>query len=273
MVCRLSLLSDVFSRKIITTQFKGITKIRGEAFYNCTLLKEIDLPNSIETIGDYAFYGCTSLKEIKFPNSIVSISNNAFQNCTSLRTIYTEDMNPYIKIDQYAFIDIKDNLDIVASQPDNSMICIAQNRVLFHNKIVDPAAEFVIPETVINLTGGSCCKYGSISLTSVVIPDTVEMVGDDVFYDHSSLAKITVGSSVRYMSTDLCPGKQTTTLVFRQPAGMYVELPKAGDGSGLAYDKSSHSITIYTDNECIKNYDWSADNVTATFYPLSQAPV
>lgn len=36
----------------------------------------------------------------------------------------------------------------------------------------------------------------------------------------------------------------------------------------FAYYKSAKSITVYTDNETIKNYDWASDNVTATIYHL-----
>ena len=40
----------------------------------------------------------------------------------------------------------------------------------------------------------------------------------------------------------------------------------------MAYNKDSRALTIYTDNEYIKNYNWAADNATVTIYPLSQAP-
>ena len=255
----MSLLSDVLSKKVTkirVSQLSGVEKIAGSAFYNFTALSEVCLPSTLKEIESNSFYGCSALRKLSIDN-----------------------ISPYIKISSGAFGSIggdgyiKPNIDIIASQPDETMICISNNRVLFHNKITDPTAGFVIPGTVINLTGGSCSKYGDISLTNVTIPDTVEVVGDDVFDGHNSLATITIGSSVRFIDAHLCPGTQTTTLIFRQPAGMYVELPTPGDGTGLAYNKNSHSITIYTDNECIKNYDWATDNVTVTFYSLSEAPV
>ena len=63
-------------------------------------------------------------------------------------------------------------------------------------------------------------------------------------------------------------GSSPEVFVFSQPSGMSVELPTSGSSTGLAYFKSAREITIYTDNEDIKNYDWSGDNVTATFYHL-----
>lgn len=245
----MSLITEVMSRSIASwpeKELAGITKIREYAFYGCTALRSVSLPDTITEIGMDAFHGCTALTDVQFGN------------------IY-----PYSLIYSEAFADTP----WLASLPKDEMICISQDRILLTNTISDPTAGFVIPDTVVNLASHACEQYGGVSLVSVIIPDSVEIVQSSPFYGHSSLTTITVGASVRKIRTNFCPGTQTTTLIFRQPAGMEVELPPAGDGTGLSYNKSSHAIAIYTDNECIKNYDWATDNVTATFYPLSEAPV
>lgn len=55
----------------------------------------------------------------------------------------------------------------------------------------------------------------------------------------------------------------TTTLKFLTPSGVEVNMPEKFTNS-----KTAFSITIYTDNETIKNYDWAGANLTATFYHL-----
>jgi hypothetical protein len=50
---------------------------------------------------------------------------------------------------------------------------------------------------------------------------------------------------------------------------MLLTLPAAGKETGISYSKNARNITIYTDNEYIKTYDWTTDNATVTFYPLS----
>jgi hypothetical protein len=64
------------------------TAIGANAFQNCTTLKNIILPDTIKTIGDYAFNGCTSLSQIcmSFTN-ITSIGDQAFAGCTSLKVV------------------------------------------------------------------------------------------------------------------------------------------------------------------------------------------
>lgn len=57
------------------------------AFYECSSLKEINIPNSIKIIGQYAFYRCSSLERVNFPNSLEAIGGNAFECCISLNEI------------------------------------------------------------------------------------------------------------------------------------------------------------------------------------------
>lgn len=59
-----------------------ITVIRQHAFYNCTSLVSVNLPN-IETIENYAFSGCSSLKSINMP-LLKRVPNDGFSRCSSL---------------------------------------------------------------------------------------------------------------------------------------------------------------------------------------------
>ena len=64
-----------------------ITTIGAYAFYNCTSLVSLTLPNSLTTIGAYAFYGCSTLTTITIPEKVTSIGNHAFYNNTHLEQI------------------------------------------------------------------------------------------------------------------------------------------------------------------------------------------
>ena len=66
----------------------GVTIIGDWCFYDCTNLKEINIPNSITYIGTYAFYNCISLKSISIPNAFTYIGDSAFYNCKNLKKIY-----------------------------------------------------------------------------------------------------------------------------------------------------------------------------------------
>ena len=58
-----------------------VTDIGNSAFYECTGLKSIYIPNSIPKIGSKAFRGCSSLESITIPNSITEIASQTFYGC------------------------------------------------------------------------------------------------------------------------------------------------------------------------------------------------
>ena len=48
----------------------------------------IEIPDSVTSIGDYTFYGCWSLESISIPNSITSIGVDSFGWCFTLTDVY-----------------------------------------------------------------------------------------------------------------------------------------------------------------------------------------
>lgn len=77
-------LSEVTEITLPTTVYE----IGDYAFKNCTGLKSVEIPDSLELgiISEGMFYGCTSLETIKLPDNIREIENYAFANCKSLRS-------------------------------------------------------------------------------------------------------------------------------------------------------------------------------------------
>ena len=66
---------------------ESITSILGRAFCGCTNLRSINVPNSVSFIGAYAFYGCSNLASIIIPQNVSRIYDSVFERCTSLSSI------------------------------------------------------------------------------------------------------------------------------------------------------------------------------------------
>ena len=86
--CDKSVVSAVIPEKISGYDVVGIRKSYSEgAFQNCTNLKSVFLPSTIETIYTYSFSGCSGLESVCLSEGLKTISSYAFTSCTSLKTI------------------------------------------------------------------------------------------------------------------------------------------------------------------------------------------
>ena len=72
---------------ITTDMLDGYTSIRNSAFYDCSGLTSVTIPNSVTSIGDWAFAYCTGLTSIEIPNSVTSIGDRTFFGCSGLTSV------------------------------------------------------------------------------------------------------------------------------------------------------------------------------------------
>jgi uncharacterized protein YjdB len=64
-----------------------VTSFGDFAFYGCTQLSELTIPDSVTSIGKYAFYNCSGLTGVTIGNGVTSIADQAFYNCSALTSV------------------------------------------------------------------------------------------------------------------------------------------------------------------------------------------
>ena len=137
---------------------EGVETIGDYAFYKCSGLTQVIIPNSVISIGRAAFYECRGLKgELIIPNLVTDIGQSAFSGCTGLTEIKLPDS--LTSIGQYAF---------------NSCTGLT---------------EVTIPNSVTSI--GQYAFYQCTGLTEITIPNSVTSIGERAFSSCYKLMSIT----------------------------------------------------------------------------------
>lgn len=141
---------------------KKVTSIGYRAFFRCTGLTSITIPDSVTSIGSDAFKNCTGLTSITIPDSLTSIGNYAFQNCRGLTSITIPDSVTSIGAGAFAG-------------------CTGLTSI-------------TIPDSVTSV--GSEAFFGCTGLTSVTIGNSVTSIGSGAFFHCTGLTSIIIPESV-----------------------------------------------------------------------------
>ena len=101
---------------------ENIKAIPNKAFYKCTTLKTITIPDSVTSIGSDAFYKCSSLASVTIPESVTSIVRCAFEDCRSLKSVYCKPTTPPQGSGSMFYNNATDRKIYVPASDDDSII-------------------------------------------------------------------------------------------------------------------------------------------------------
>lgn len=148
-----------YNHNIVTLNLPPTIEIIGNsAFSGCKKLKEVSFNSNLKEIGYSAFGSCTSLSQVKFPESLITIADKAFSGCTGLKEI-----------------NIPSNIVNIGNNVFNGC----------------PIKKLEInTETIQN-------NFSDItSLETLIIGDETQTIGERAFYNCSNITNITLGVSL-----------------------------------------------------------------------------
>jgi len=134
--------------------FKGLSQIPNNAFYGCSNLESVTIPENVTTLGQQAFRGCSKLATITLTNSITCTTNNTFNGCSVVSRVnvpslavwlgctWAENGGPsfassgihlYINNTEVTAVTIPDSVTAVKTTAFRR--CIGITSVMFHNQV------------------------------------------------------------------------------------------------------------------------------------------
>ena len=163
-------------------------------------ITSVNIPLTVEFIGQWAFGGCQGVTALTIPQNVVDIGPYAFTQMYGLTSLTWNALECWTNGDMYT--------NDINSLTIGDGVKILPSRLAYQSSI----SSLTIPEsvTVINAYGFCNCT----GLTSVTIPDNVICIGYRAFGDCSYLDELTMGKSVETLDSYAFYGAPFTTLTW-----------------------------------------------------------
>ena len=164
----------------------GVTSIGRQAFFYCSNLESITIPETVTSIGYWAFYG-SGLESISIPDGVISIGDEAFYNCDSLETV---EISATVASFGAKVFKACDNLTTVTFESGSQLASVPDETFMECKKLVS-----VNLNGNVTSIGNNAFSY-CYELETVTIPDTVTSIGNSAFYNCHNLTDCALPNSI-----------------------------------------------------------------------------
>ncbi len=229
---------------------------------------EFIVPNGVVSIDDYAFYGCSYLKNIALPDSIKIIGYEVFISTSVYEDINNWDNgmlyidNCLIRADE-SITECNIKSDTIAIAGGAFLGCQYLESITIPDSVTSIAmGTFAYCESLKSVTIGNKVEsigvqafYGCTSIESITIPDSVVSIGDRAFENCSKLESVTIPDSVisiGYEAFSSCTSLKSVTIGNKVESIGYSAFFSCTSLKSITIPDSVTSIGNYAFYDCSK---------------------
>lgn len=179
----------------------SVETIGTNAFHNCQDLESITLPASLETIESSAFSSCRKLSEIRLPASLKAIQSYVFDGCSSLETVFYDGSlarwsqintsNGFLGFSHPSLVTDDYTAQFIPVKDENDPD--PPPKTVTITKYTGTESTVILPSTInswpVTKIGEDALKDHT-TITSVTIPDSVTEIGSNAFADCTNLTSV-----------------------------------------------------------------------------------
>lgn len=275
--------------------------IETRAFYGCTILNNIVLPERLEKLGTAVFYNCRALESIKLPKNLTTIEQvsetdgarfDIFDYCVSLAEVTVDERNTYYtgingvlyRLEEVKKLDGTEGTEYVpyealyTSVGAQGEIKIPATVHILRTKAIQyiPNVTRIVFEKTVPLTLADGTEisasditfqnnalYGYLytdtghyneSVTEIVLPEGLTVIGTGFVKDWKGLTKITIPSTVTRIENQAFSGctKLSEFTFAKAESGAEVPL-EIGDGSYVSNQYSQNYMGVFSNYTIASN--------------------
>ena len=185
---------------------EGVTSICDMAFYGCSNITSVNVPNSIKDIYFSAFSGCSKLSSFTIPSSVRNLCDGVFSDCTKLKTLIVEEGEEPLNL-------VLRSLTLGCFSNAIEEIFLGRDMYVERDEWNQQYKPFKESQSLRKLSiGKNYTKiptdyfYGCTNLTSVTFLDGLLEIGDNSFVNCTNISSLSFPSSLKIIGTNAFVG-------------------------------------------------------------------
>ncbi len=186
--------------KLQSVSFASLQRVRDGVFEGCISLTSVDLPSSVNGIGERAFADCISLAAFEIPSGLApqNLSDSAFAGCLSLEAFTVESGASNFRAVDGVLYDYSygTNLVLYPAGREAAVFEMPAGVTTIHSYAFRDA---VYLQTVIFAEGVTSVPVGAFEdaqISLVVLPDSVTSIAESAFRDCKRLVRVILGANL-----------------------------------------------------------------------------